>query len=172
MKKLFAIAVAAGLLTGLYGASIGLGGQYTINEPRGYMDTVNISYPSVVVDLWVPLIPVLTARMGLVKYNFIGDDDGGKTWAFGTGVYGGLNFMIPTQMMFKPYIPINITYGGTDAGSTMHLMGGIGGVANFGTVYGYLEGGVSFVNWSVTDMDSDNGTSFYVQGGIRVPFGM
>ncbi|MGB7054360.1 MAG: hypothetical protein WBE28_03445 [bacterium] len=172
MKKLFAIAVAAGMLSGLYGASIGLGVQYTINEPRGYMDTVDISYPSVLVDLMLPIIPVLSLRCGLVEYNIIGEDDGGAHYAFGTGVYGDVCFMIPMEGMFKPYIPIGFIYGGSDAGSEMHLKGGVGGMMGFGGVDGFLEGGVKFLTISPEGFDSESGTFFYVQGGIRVPFGM
>ena len=172
MKKLFAIAVAAGMLSGLYGASIGLAGQYTINEPRGYGDTVDISYPSVLVDIMVPIIPVLAARMGLVEYNIIGEDDGGSHYAFGTGVYGDICFMIPMEGMFKPYIPVGFIYGGSDAGSEMHLKGGVGGMMGFGGIDGYLEGGVKFLTWSPEGLDSESGTFFYFQGGIRVPFGM
>jgi hypothetical protein len=172
MKKLFAIAVAAGMLSGLYGASIGLGVQYTIGEPRAFGDTVDISYPSVLIDLMVPIIPVLGLRCGLVEYNIIGEDDGGNNYKFGTGVYGDIVFWIPTQMMFKPYIPIGFIYGGSDAGSELHLKGGVGGMVGFGGVNGFLEGGAKLLTISPEGFDSESGTFFYVQGGIRVPFGM
>ncbi|UCD18958.1 MAG: hypothetical protein JSU64_05900 [candidate division WOR-3 bacterium] len=171
MKKLFAIAVAASLFSGLYAASIGLGVQYTISEPAGYMadDTLNFSYPSIVLDVMVPIIPVLAARMGIVEYNIISEDDGGASYAFGTGVYGDICFMIPMQMPLKPYIPIGFTYGGAEgAGSEMHLKGGVGGMMDFGGASGYLEGGVKHVTWSPEEGDSDNGLYFYVQGGVRV----
>lgn len=168
MKKLFAIAVAASLFSGLYAASIGLGGQYTIGEPRAYGDTTDISYPSVLVDVMVPIIPVLAARMGLVEFNIISDDDGGSNYKFGTGVYGDICFMIPMAGMFKPYIPIGFVYGG-NGGSEMHLKGGVGGMMGFGAVDGYLEGGIKLLTWSPEDLDSESGTYFYVQGGLRVP---
>ncbi len=172
MKKLFAIAVAAGLLTGLYGASIGLGMQYTISEKLNPFDTVKTSYPSVVLDLMVPIIPVLAARMGLVEYNIISDDDGGSTYAFGTGVYGDICFMIPMQGMFKPYIPVGFIYAGMTDYSQMTLKGGVGCEGLFGPVNGYLEGGIHYDTYSPADIDVDAVTYFYVQGGIRVPFGM
>ncbi|UCF71059.1 MAG: hypothetical protein JSW49_01940 [candidate division WOR-3 bacterium] len=169
MKKLFAIAVAASLFSGLYAASIGLGIQYTISENLNPLaDTLKTSYPSVVVDVMVPIIPVLAARMGLVEYNIISEDDGGANYKFGTGVYGDICFMIPMQMPLKPYIPIGFVYAGMTDYSELHLKGGVGGMMDFGGVSGYLEGGINYATYSPEGVDVDAVTFFYVQGGVRV----
>jgi len=172
MKKLFAIAIAACLFSGLYGASIGLGAQYTINAPRAIGDTVNISYPSIVADVMAPILPILGVRMGLVEYNIISEDDGGNNYKFGLGVYGDICLMLPLPMAFMPYIPIGVVYGG-NGGSTLHFKGGVGGMMNFGGVHGFLEGGIHFMNVDLETMEeSESDTYFYVQGGVRVPIGM
>ena len=176
MKKFFVVALAIGLLTSMYGASFGLGLAYNINHPplqTGYFaGTEDFSYPAIVADFRFPLLgPFINARMGLVEYNMISDDDGGSDYHFGTGVYGDLCLSVPMLGMITPYIPIGVFYDG-NGGSTLNLKGGLGGEMGIGGFLGYLEGGVKWmkVDWDVME-ESESDTYFYVQGGIRVPFG-
>lgn len=172
MKKLFIIAMIAGFFGSLYGASIGFGAQYTINAPRALGDTVNISYPSVIADVMAPILPILGARMGLVEYNIISEENGGNNYHFGIAVYGDLCLMLPLPSQFMPYIPVGIVYDG-NGGSAFHFKGGVGSMINFGTLHGFLEGGVHFMNVDFETMEEgESDTYFYVQGGIRVPVGM
>lgn len=181
MKKLFAIAVAASLFSGLYaGASIGLGAMYTINGPSMLGQDSNYSYPSVVADVMVDLMPIVGLRMGLVQVDIKSDSapaEGGIDMAFGTGVYGDVVFKIPMAGTLTPYIPIGIwyynRYHGADQ-SLIGLKGGVGAMMGFGGVAGYLEGGVRLASFTYGDdypypLEDKSYTYFYVQGGIRVP---
>ncbi len=176
MKRLFAVAIAAGILSGVYGASFGLGLAYNINHPplsTDYFDgTEDFSYPSIVADFRFPLLgPFINARMGLVEYNLIADDDGGSDYHFGTGVYGDLCLTIPTLTAISPYIPIGVFYDG-NGGSTLNLKAGLGGETGIGGFLGYLEGGIKWMKVDREWMEeSESDTYFYVQGGLRVPFG-
>jgi hypothetical protein len=172
MKRLFAVAVAAGLLTSVYGASFGVGLAYNINHPPQHTYTDDFSYPAIVADFRFPLLgPFINARMGLVEYNMIADDDGGSDYHYGTGVYGDLCLTIPTLTAITPYIPIGVFYEG-NGGSTLNLKAGLGGEMGVGGFLGYVEGGIK---WMKVDLDwmeeSESDTYFYVQGGLRVPFG-
>jgi hypothetical protein len=180
MKKLFAIAVAAGMLSGLYaGASFGLGGMYTIGGPSEVDLDSNYSYPSIVADVMVDLLPIVGLRMGLVQVDIKSDSapaEGGTQMAFGTGVYGDVVFKIPMAGMVTPYIPIGVwyynRYHGTDDLSLIGLKGGAGAMMGFGGVSAYLEGGVRLASFSFPTgypVESKSYTYFYVQGGIRVP---
>ncbi len=172
MKKLFVIAITLGFCGSLYGASIGIGAQYTINAPRALGDTVNISYPSVIADVMTPILPILGARMGLVEYNIISEDNGGNNYKFGLGVYGDICLMLPLPSQFMPYVPIGIVYNG-NGGSAFHFKAGVGSMINFATLHGFLEAGVHFMNVDVETMEeSESDTYFYVQGGVRVPIGI
>jgi hypothetical protein len=180
MKKLFAIAVAASLFSGLYaGASFGLGGMYTISGPSNVHPDSNYSYPSIVADVMVDLLPIVGVRMGIVSVDIKSDSapaEGGVDMAFGTGVYGDVVFKIPMAGMVSPYIPIGVWYynnyhGYEDLG-LIGLKGGVGAMMGFGGVSAYLEGGVRLASFSypeVWQLEDKSYTYFYVQGGIRVP---
>ncbi len=176
MKKLFAIAIAVGMLSSVYGASFGLGIAYNINHPPLQTDyfagTENFSYPAIVADFRFPLLsPFINARMGLVEYNLISDDDGGSDYHFGTGVYGDICLTVPMLGMVTPYIPIGVFYDG-NGGSTIKFKGGLGGEMGIGGFVGYLEGGIKWLNVDLEWMEeSESDTYFFVQGGVRVPFG-
>jgi hypothetical protein len=184
MKKLFAIAVAAGMLSGLYaGASFGLGGQYTLNAPSMVHPDSNYSYPSIVADVMVDLLPIIGLRMGLVNVDIKSDEDpdeGGTKFEIGTGVYGDVVAKIPMAGMVTPYIPIGIWYYNRyhDADvSLLGLKGGVGAMMGFGGINGYLEGGVRLASFTYGEdypypLEDKSYTWFYLQGGIRVPIGM
>jgi len=183
MKKLFAIAVAVGMLSGLYaGASFGLGGMYTIGGPSQVSQDSSYSYPSIVADVMVDLLPIVGLRMGLVSVDIKSDSapaEGGMDMAFGTGVYGDIVFKIPMAGMVSPYIPIGAwyynNYHGWEDLSLIGLKGGAGAMMGFGGVSAYLEGGVRLASFTYPDYMVAMGyadksyTYFYVQGGIRVP---
>ena len=179
MKKLFAIAVAAGMLSGLYaGASFGLGGQYTLMAPSAVDPDSDYSYPSIVADVMVDVIPMIGLRMGLAAIDIKSDEEGGTIFELGTGVYGDVVVKIPMAGMVTPYIPVGIWYYNKyhDADvSLLALKGGIGAMMGFGGVNGYLEGGVNFANMSYGEgipLEDRSDVWFYIQGGIRVPIGM
>jgi hypothetical protein len=184
MKKLLAIAVAAGMLTGLYGgASFGLGGMYTLSGPSMVHPDSSYSYPSIVADVMVDLIPIIGLRMGLVSVDIKSDEDpdeGGTTMEFGTGVYGDVVVKIPMAGMVTPYVPVGFwyynRYHNADV-SLLGLKGGVGAMMGFGGISGYLEGGVRLASFTYGDeyplpLEDKSYTYFYFQGGIRVPVGM
>ncbi len=170
MKKLFAIAIAASMLGGLYGLSFGLGGQYVIGHP-GTMEDSTFSYPAIVADVMCKPFPILGLRIGLVQFNLIPDDEGGSNYAFGFGTAATALIYIPMAGAISPYIPLHFLYTG-NGGSKFQLDGGIGAEMGFGGFAGYLEGGINFLSLSPEDEDSESDNWFYVQGGVRIPIGM
>ncbi len=173
MKKLFAIAIAASILGGLYGFSIGLGGQYVIGRP-GAMEDSTFAYPAIVADIMCKPLPILGFRIGLVQYNIIPEEEEGTLeteYKFGLGTSATALIYIPMAGAISPYIPLGFMYMGND-GSTFYLAGGIGAEMGFGVVSGYLEGGINFVSWSPEVGDSESDNWFYVQGGVRIPIGL
>ena len=170
MKKLFAIAIAASMLGGLYGLSFGVGGQYMIGKPSVIPDST-YSYPAIVADVMCKPLPILGFRIGLVQYNIIPEDEGDSNYAFGVGTSAAVLVYIPMAGAISPYIPIHFLYMG-NGGSTFYIDGGIGAEMGFGVVSGYLEGGINFVSYSLEGFDSSSDNWFYVQGGVRKPIGL
>ena len=165
MKKLFAIAIAASMLSGLYGLSFGLGGRYTISHPGALPDST-YSYPSVIADVMCKPLPILGFRIGLVGLDLIPEEDGGTQYMFGTGCDASILIFIPMAGMVQPYIPFHILYMG-NGGSQLFLDGGIGAEFMFGGFGAYLEGGINLYSYSNATSTSD--TWFHVQGGVRIP---
>ncbi|MBA7535140.1 hypothetical protein ES705_27392 [subsurface metagenome] len=174
MKKLFAIAIAASILGGLYGFSIGLGGQYVIGRP-GAMEDSTFAYPAIVADIMCKPLPILGFRIGLVQYNIIPEEEEGALeteYKFGLGTSATALIYIPMAGAISPYIPLGFTYEGRPMETIFYLAGGIGAEMGFGVVSGYLEGGINFVSWSPEVGDSESDNWFYVQGGVRIPIGL
>jgi hypothetical protein len=171
MKKLFAIAIVASIFSGLYGFSFGLGGQYILNHP-GFMPDSTYSYPGVTADVMCKPLPILGFRIGLVQVNLVPEEEGNTNYQIGTGVDATILVYIPMAAPVSPYIPFGIVYNGYDGGSNMHLKGGIGAEMGFGSLAGYLEGGIHFTSVSIEGFDSASDNWFFVQGGIRVPVGL
>jgi hypothetical protein len=167
MKKLFAIAIAASMLSGLYGLSFGLGGRYTLSHPGALPDST-FSYPSIVADVMCKPLPILGFRIGLVGLDLIPDDEGGTQYRFGTGTSASILIYIPMAGMVQPYIPFHVLYMG-DGGSTLTLDGGLGAEFMFGGFGAYLEGGIDLWSYSPEVGDSSSDTWFHVQGGVRIP---
>lgn len=171
MKKLFAIAVVAGMLSGLYGMTFGIGVAYDNLAGEEGTDP----YLSIRADVTVKPMPILGFRMGLVTVDL---PEGSTSYVFGTGVSADVLVYIPMVGMINPYIPVGFWYGGgsVDAAdlsySSLHLKGGVGAEFMFGTVGAYLEGGINFMNVSQTVGTVETSSSsnpFYVQGGIKIP---
>jgi hypothetical protein len=171
MKKLFAIALVASVFSGLYGLSFGLGGQYVLEYP-GAMPDSTFSYPGVVADVMCKPLPILGFRIGLVQVNLWPEDEGNTNFHIGTGVDATVLVYIPMAAPISPYIPLGVFYHGYDGLSMMNLKGGVGAEMGFGSLAGYLEGGIHFSQVSPEGVDSSSDNWFYVQGGIRVPVGL
>lgn len=169
MKKLFAIAIAASMLGGLYGFSIGLGVAYdNLAGPEG-----TDAYFSVRADAMCKPLPILGFRIGLIQIDLPTD---ATTYAFGTGVSADVLIFIPMAGMISPYIPFGFWYHGyADESSSLKLKGGLGAEMGFGGFMGYLEAGITFtkVSWGIEGVDDPDATNpFYVQGGVRIPIGL
>lgn len=163
MKKLFAIAVVAGMMSGLYGLTFGVGAAYdNLAGPEG-----TDPYFAIRADVVVKPMPILGFRMGLVSVDLKPDEQGGTAYVFGTGVNADVLAYIPMMGMVSPYIPLGIWYSGNGT-SVLHLKGGVGAEFAFGGFGAYLEGGINFYNISVGDV-SDSQNPLYVQGGIKIP---
>lgn len=178
MKKLLTLVIGVGLLSGLYGgASFGLGGNYTLMAPSVVPDST-YSYPSIVADVMVDLIPLIGLRMGLATVDIKSDEEGGTIFELGTGVYGDVVVNIPMAGMVKPYIPIGFwyynKYHGADV-AVLALKGGVGAMMGLGGVNAYLEGGLNFANTMYGEtipLEDDSDIYYYIQLGLRVPIGM
>jgi hypothetical protein len=167
MKKLFAIAIAASMLGGLYGFSIGLGVAYdNLAGPEG-----TDPYFSVRADAMCKPLPVLGFRIGIIQIDLPTD---ATTYAFGTGVSADVLIFIPMAGMVSPYIPFGVWYHG-NTGSSFKVKGGLGANMGFGGFMGYLEAGITFtsVSYGIEGVDDPDSTNpFYVQGGVRIPIGL
>ena len=164
MKKLFAIAIAASMLSGLYGFSIGLGAAY--DNLAGEEDTD--PYFSVRADVMCKPLPILGLRFGLIQIDLPTDS---TEYHFGTGVSADVLVFIPMAGTITPYIPFGFWYHG-NTGSVLTLKGGLGAEMGFGGFAGYLEGGINYEDISPEVGEGTSDTWFYVQGGVRIPIGM
>ena len=171
MKKLFAIAIAASMLGGLYGFSFGLGvaydeiGRYDPSDP----------FISIKADVMCKPLPILGLRIGLVDVDMRSDDQGGTMFNIATGCEATVMLYIPMAGMIQPYIPFYLMYADLgDAGSSkMHLFGGVGAEFGFGSLAGYLEARFAFYDeGEFLTVDPESETWFAVQGGVRIPIGL
>ena len=167
MKKLFALVIAASMMSGLYALSFGLGARYTIGYPGALADST-FSYPSIVADVMCKPLPIVGLRIGLIQFDMIPDEEGGSKYEFATGANAAVLVYIPMAGMVNPYIPFYFSYSG-NGGSTILLDAGLGAEFGFGGVNGYLEGGINLWNASPEGLDSNSETWFHVQGGVRIP---
>lgn len=169
MKKLFAIAIAASLISGgLYAFSFGLGAAY---DQLGIDSLYGDAHPVIKADVMVKPFPILGIRFGVVDFALKSDDFGGTMFTIATGLDAAILVYIPMAGMLQPYIPIYFKYedlGDYDQ-TTLHIFGGLGGEMGFGSVTGYLEG--RFTLHDVSTMD-DSQTWFTIQGGVRIPMNM
>lgn len=166
MKKLFAIAIAASLFSGLYGFSVGLGARY--DNLAGPEETD--PYLSIRADVMCKPMPILGFRMGLIQVDLV---ENATFMTFGTGVNADVLVYIPMMGMVNPYLVLGVWYQSQqDMYTGFDFHGGIGGEFGFGGFAAYLEG--AFILHSVTPegMDSQSDSWFYVQAGVRVPIGL
>ncbi|MGB3340697.1 MAG: hypothetical protein WBB37_04360 [bacterium] len=166
MKKLFAIAIAASMLSGLYGLSLGLGVAYEDVAEDG-------RYLCIKGDMRVPILPIVDLRGGLLNVML---PDGGKAINFGTCVSSDLLIKFPMPASFQPYLVLGVWFnlGLEDApGDYMDfsLKAGLGGEMGFGGFNAYLEGGLHNFKY-VKDADPSTTNPIYVQLGVTFPVGM
>ena len=166
MKKLFAIAVAAGMLSGLYGFSIGLGARY--DNLAGPENTD--AYFSIRADVMCKPMPMLGLRMGVIQVDLPSDATGIH---IGTGVNADVLVYVPMAGMVKPYVVAGVWYTSQqDMYTDIRLIGGLGAEVGFGGFAGYLEAAFNMDALTPEGMDGTTNTWFYGQLGIRIPIAL
>lgn len=166
MKKLFAIAIAASMLSGLYGLTLGLGVAYEDVAEDG-------RYLCIKGDARIPVLPVLDWRVGLLNVML---PDGGKAINFGTDVSSDLLIKFPMPASFQPYLVLGVWFnmGLEDEPldyMNLALKAGLGGEMGFGGFNAYLEGGLNKFTYT-KDADPSTTNPIYVQLGITFPLGL
>ena len=166
MKKLFAIAMVAGMLSGLYGFSIGLGARYdNLAGPEG-----SDPYFSIRADVLCKLMPIVGLRAGLIQIDLPTD---ATAMHIGTGVNADVLIYIPMEAMVKPYVVTGIWFTSLqDYYTDIRLIGGLGAELGFGGFSGYLEGAFNLDALTPEGLDGTSNTWFYVQGGVRIPINL
>ena len=169
MKKLFAIAIAASMLSGLYGLTLGLGVAYEDVAEDG-------RWLCIKGDARIPIIPVLDWRVGLLTVKMPTD---AKTIAFGTGVSNDLLIKFPMPASFQPYLVLGVWFGmGLEDAvpydyMTFDVKAGLGGEYGFGGFNAYLEGGLNTFSYlKIGDADGETANPIYAQLGITFPLGL
>jgi len=154
MKKLFALALSLSMLSGVYGLTIGIGGAYEdVTDELG-----GGAYFAAKIDAIVPVLPILKVRGNLLNVDFVTD----TPIKFGTFTGTDLLVILPLPAMFQPYVVAGAWF---EKDVSMSFKGGLGAEIGFGTVSGYLEGGVNYTKPDVGDATMP----VYIQGGVRVP---
>jgi hypothetical protein len=170
MKKLFAIAIVASLLSGLYGLTLGLGASY---EDITEEDSLTGAYLVVRGDARIPVLPILDWRVGLLAVRL---PEGGKALGFGTDVTSDLLVKIPMASPLHPYIVLGLwlDLGLEDPSSTViNLKGGLGAEYGFGPAGFYVEGGLNKFNMTkIGDADATTTTPIYGQAGFTFPINL
>ena len=163
MKKLFAIAAVAGMLSGLYGFSVGLGARYDyLAGPEG-----SDPFFSIRADVMCKPMPILGFRMGLIQIDMPTD---AMYMHFGTGVNADVLVYVPMAGMVSPYVVVGAHYVSQENAYTKILLnGGLGAEMGFGGFAGYLEAAFNMDATTPEGMDGTTDTWFYVQGGVRIP---
>ena len=163
MKKLFAIAIAASMLSGLYGLTLGLGVAYEDVAEDG-------RYLCIKGDMRVPILPIVDLRGGLLNVML---PDGGKAINFGTCVSSDLLIKFPMPAAFQPYLILGVWFNMSledDDSMYLGLKAGLGAEYGFGGFNAYLEGGLNrFTYTKVGDLDSETANPIYVQVGLTFP---
>ncbi|MGQ9664685.1 MAG: hypothetical protein ACUVUH_05040 [bacterium] len=154
MKKLFAMAVVATMLSGLYGLTLSLSGAYQdITDEYG-----GGAYFGAKADVIVGLLPILKARGYLVEVNF----SEGTPMHFGTFTGSDMLITIPMAAPIQPYIVAGFWF---IKDAYMIFKGGLGAEMGFGTMNGYVEGNLNFVS----PEEGDSYMPINVMAGIRIP---
>ncbi len=164
MKKLFAIAIAAGLLTGLNALHLGLGVAY---------ENIEDGYLAIKADARLSLMPMIDVRGELLNVSL---QDGGKAIHFGTFTGTDLLIKFPMPSSIKPYLCMGLWFskGLEDAPldyTTLSLKAGLGAEMGFGGLNGYLEGGLNKFNWT-EGADPATDQALYVQIGATFPLSL
>ena len=166
MKKLFAIAIAASMLSGLYGLTLGLGVAYEDVAEDG-------RYLCIKGDARVPIMPIVDWRAGLLSVML---PENAKSLHLGTGISSDLLIKFPMPASFQPYLVMGFWF---DMGledeqldyMTFALKAGLGGEMGFGGFNAYLEGGLNKFTYT-KDADPSTTNPIYVQLGVTFPLGM
>ncbi len=165
MKKLFAIAIAASMLSGLYGLTLGLGVAY-----EDVADSTR--YLCIKGDARIPILPVLDLRVGLLDVSL---RENAKGILFGTGMETDLLIKFPMPASFQPYLVFGLRFDlGLEDPSTMglELKGGLGGEMGFGGFNAYLEGGLHNLDFQKDREPDEMTTAIYAQLGVTFPLGL
>jgi len=163
MKKFLTLALGVALFTNLYGFTLGAGiaGYDVARDSRSF---------SLLADAALPIIPTIYWRAGIFNLNFHLEPQVTDV-RLGTGLSSDLLFFIPADIPVTPYLVAGVIAGFyTDDVSVtyLNLKAGLGGQADIGPVFGYLELGTNF---SLTASSGNTDTDFpiFVQLGIRKP---
>ncbi len=169
MKKLFAVAIAAGLLTGLYALNLGLGVAY-----EDVADSTR--FLTIKADARVPLFAMIDVRCELLNVSLMED---AKAIRFGTFNGADLLIKFPMPSSIKPYLCFGVWFDkgledvvGFDQ-TLLDLKAGLGAEMGFGGVNAYLEGGLNKFHWNGAEgADPATDQEIYVQIGATFPVGM
>ncbi|MEO0184492.1 MAG: hypothetical protein ABIL22_08145 [candidate division WOR-3 bacterium] len=154
MKKLLAVAIAATMLSGLYGLTLSLSGAYQdITDESG-----GGAYFGAKADIIVGLLPILKARGFLAEVDF----STGTPMKFGTFTGSDLLITIPMAAPVQPYVVAGLWFV-KNVSTT--IRGGIGAEMGFGNMTGYLEYHLNFVSFS----GGGSSTPMNIMGGLRFP---
>lgn len=163
MKKLFAIAIAASMLSGLYGLSLGLGASYESVED-------STRYLCIKGDARIAILPVLDVRGELLLVPL---GENAKAINFGTFAGSDLLIKFPMPAAFQPYLVLGVWFNMSledDDSMYLGLKAGLGAEYGFGGFNAYLEGGLNrFTYTKVGDLDSETANPIYVQVGLTFP---
>lgn len=166
MRKLFAIAIALSMMSGLYALKLGLGVAWedVLEDGR---------YFAIKADARVPVLPILDVRGELLNVAL---PDGGKAIKFGTFTGSDLLIKLPMPMAFQPYLAMGLWFGmGLEDAPLdymkIDLKAALGGEMALGGVNAYLEFGLNPFNWT-KDADPATSNRLYGQLGITVPVGL
>ncbi len=164
MRKLFALALALTLVSGLYGLKLGLGVAY-----EGLAVDGADPYLAIKADMRLPLISMIDVRANILSVVL---PDGGKAIHLGTFTDSDLMIKFPMESI-KPYLALGLWFnmGLEDAPldyMNLGLKAALGAEMALGGLNAYLEGGLNKFTW-VKDGDTSN--PVYIQLGITVPVG-
>lgn len=164
MKKLFAIAIAASMLSGLYGLTLGLGVAYEDVAEDG-------RWLCIKGDARIPIIPVLDWRAELITVRL---PENAMSLHIGTGISSDLLVKIPVPAPISPYLAFGFLF---DLGledepldyMNFKLKAGAGAEYSFGPACAYIEGGLHNLDF-VKDREPDEmTTAIYAQLGVTYP---
>jgi hypothetical protein len=164
MRKIFALALALTLVSGLYGLKLGLGAAYA-----GLLDDHYTEYLSIKADMRVPLLSSVDVRATILNFDMPTD---AKAIHLGTFTSSDLMFKIPMEGSLKPYVAAGLWFNyGLDAETMdLALKAAIGAEMGLGGLNAFIEAGLGPFSYT-KDADPSTHNPMYVQAGIILPVG-